>query len=70
MPCPSRWSALLTEKQLRRGVHRSTRELETTIQAYLDTTNKHPQPFRWSKTADDIPDSLAGFCQRISDSGR
>jgi transposase len=64
-----RWFALLTEKQLRRGVHRSTRELETAIREYLDVTNKHPKPFIWSKTADQILDSLARFCQRISDSG-
>lgn len=64
-----RWFALLTEKQLRRGVHRSTRELEDTIRASLTLTNKHPKPFIWSKTADQILDSLARFCQRISDSG-
>ena len=64
-----RWFALLTEKQLRRGVHRSTRELEGAIRAYLDVTNKHPKPFIWSKTADQILDSLARFCKRISDSG-
>jgi transposase len=64
-----RWFALLTEKQLRRGVHRSTRELEDAIRAYLQLTNQHPKPFIWSKTADQILDSLARFCQRISDSG-
>ena len=31
-----RWFALLTERQLRRGVHRSTRELEDAIRAYLE----------------------------------
>ncbi len=64
-----RWFALLTEKQLRRGVHRSSRELEAAIQHYLDETNKHPKPFIWTKTADEILASLARFCKRTSDSG-
>jgi transposase len=64
-----RWFATLTEKQLRRGVHRSTRELETAIHSYLDATNKKPKPFIWTKTADQILESIARFCQRISNSG-
>jgi transposase len=64
-----RFFAALTEKQLRRGVHRSTRELEAAIYHYLDVTNNDPKPFVWTKTADQILASLARFCQRISDSG-
>jgi transposase len=64
-----RWFALLTEKQLRRGVHRSTRELETAIKRYLALTNETPKPFVWTKTADEILESVARFCQRTSDSG-
>ena len=64
-----RWFALLTEKQLRRGVHRSTRELEAAIRRYLDETNHHPNPFIWTKSADDILDNLARFCQRTSETG-
>jgi transposase len=64
-----RWFAALTEKQLRRGVHRSTRQLEAAIYHYLEVTNKEPKPFIWTKTADQILASLARFCQRISDSG-
>ena len=41
-----RFFALLTEKQLRRGVHRSTRELEQAIRHYIDTVNTDPRPFR------------------------
>jgi transposase len=63
-----RWFGLLTEKQLRRGVHRSTRELEAAIRAYLEHHNRHPKPFIWTKTADQILDSLARFCKRISNS--
>jgi len=64
-----RWFALLTERQLRRGVHRSTRALEQAILRYLELTNKHPTPFIWTKTADQILESLARFCQRTSETG-
>ena len=64
-----RWFGLLTERQIRRGAHRSTRELEDAIMAYLSSNNKHPKPFVWTKTADEIFASIARFCQRISNSG-
>jgi hypothetical protein len=64
-----RWFALLTEKQIRRGVHRSTRELETAITHYLQCTNDPPKPFVWTKTANEILDSVARFCRRTSGSG-
>ncbi len=61
-----RWFAALTEKQIRRGACRSTRELETVIKRYLQINNHNPQPFVWTKTADQILDSLARFCLRTS----
>jgi transposase len=64
-----RWFAALTDKQLRRGVHRSTRELEAAIVRYLDVTNARPTPFVWTKTADEILQTVAQFCHRISNSG-
>lgn len=64
-----RWFAALTEKQLRRGVFRSTRELETAIITYLETSNASSKPFVWTKTADQILATLSRFCQRITDSG-
>jgi transposase len=64
-----RWFAALTEKQLRRGVHRSTRELEAAIRRYIDLTNARPKPFVWTKTPDEILASVARFCHRISNSG-
>lgn len=64
-----RWFAALTEKQLRRGVHRSTRELEAAIHRYIEITNARPKPFVWTKTADEILASVARFCHRISNSG-
>ena len=64
-----RWFATLTQKQLRRGVHRSTRALEKSIRSYFRTYNENPKPFRWTKTADEILDSVRRFCLRTSDSG-
>jgi transposase len=64
-----RWFALLTTKQLRRGSHRSTPALERSIRDYLAISNEHPKPFVWTKTADQILESLARFCKRTSDSG-
>jgi transposase len=58
-----RWFAALTEKQLRRGAHRSTRELEDAIRHYLDLNNRDPKPFIWTKTADQILESLGRFCK-------
>ncbi len=64
-----RWFAMLTEKQIRRGIHRSTRELEAAIVDYIRVHNQRPKPFVWTKTADEILASVARFCQRISNSG-
>jgi transposase len=64
-----RWFAELTQKQIRRGVHRSTLELEAAIKEYLRVYSLNPKPFVWAKTADEILASVARFCRRISDSG-
>ena len=57
-----RFFAAITEKQIRRGVHRSTEDLETAIRAYLDAVNADPKPFRWTKSADDILAAIKRFC--------
>jgi transposase len=64
-----RWFALLTERQLRRGVHRSTKELKAAIDNFIEDHNRAPKPFIWHKTADQILDSVARYCERINDSG-
>jgi len=64
-----RWFASLTEKQIRRGSHRRTRELIRAIKSYLDVSNENPKPFVWTRTADEILASVPRSCQRISDSG-
>lgn len=63
-----RWFALLTERQIKRGSHRSTIELERAIRDYLAVYNQNPTPFVWHKTADQIIESVGRFCTRINDS--
>jgi transposase len=64
-----RFIAELTTKWLRRGSHRSVAELEQSIRTWIDTWNDDPKPFVWTKTADQILDSIATYCQRINASG-
>jgi len=62
------WFALLTARQLRRGVFRSTRALEQAIRSYIANSNDNPKPFVWTKSADDILASVERFCQKTSNS--
>tara|TARA_B100001750_G_scaffold125824_1_gene99821 strand:- start:2207 stop:3319 length:1113 start_codon:yes stop_codon:yes gene_type:complete len=62
-----RWFALLTERALKRGVHRSTRQLERAIRDFIDAHNEDPKPFIWTKSADQIIAAVARHCQRTLD---
>jgi transposase len=62
------WFGLITQKQIRRGSFRSTKELEEAIHRYLETYNQNPRPFIWTKTADQIFESLKHYCELINDS--
>lgn len=62
-----RFFALLTEQQIRRGAHRSTKELEAAIQAFINARNADPKPFRWTKSAEDILAAVERFCRRTLD---
>jgi transposase len=63
-----RWFAELTTKKLRRGTHRSVRQLNADIRDWIETWNHNPRPFVRTKTADEILDSTARYCKRINDS--
>lgn len=63
-----RWFAVLTQRQIKRGSHRSTLALEDAIRRYLNEHNASSKPFVWTKNADEILASIARFCKRISDS--
>lgn len=64
-----RWFALLTQRQIKRGAHRSTQALENAIKHYVKFTNENPKPFVWTKTPDEILETIARFCQRTSGPG-
>ena len=59
-----RWFAELTNKRIRRGVFRSVKELESAIREFIDVHNENPKPFVWTRTADQILDSIARYAQR------
>lgn len=61
-----RFFALLTERQIKRGVHRSVTALEAAIAEFIERHNDQPKPFSWIKTADDILASIARFCARTN----
>ncbi len=63
-----RWFAELTTKKLRRGAHRSVRDLNADIRAWIETWNDDPKPYIWTKTADQILESIATYCTRINES--
>jgi transposase len=64
-----RWFGFLTDQLLRRGVHQSVQALEADIRAWVADWNQHPRPFIWTKTAEEILESLARYCRRISGAG-
>jgi transposase len=61
-----RWFGYLTDQKIRRGVHKSVQALEADIRAWIDTWNQNPRPFTWTKTAEEILNSLAEYIARIS----
>jgi transposase len=64
-----RWFAELTNRKLRRSSHRSVAELEADLDAWIAAWNQDPKPFVWTKTTDEILDSLTNYLQRTNDSG-
>jgi transposase len=59
-----RWFGLLTQRQIKRGAHRSVMALKAAIQEFLDAHNEAEKPFVWTKSADDILAGIARFATR------
>jgi transposase len=59
-----RWFAELTTKLLQRGAHRSVGELNADIRTWIKTWNQDPKPYVWTKTSEQILDSIARFCTK------
>jgi transposase len=61
-----RWFASLTDKALRRAVHRNVKELIAGIERYIEVGNANPKPYRWTKSADEIVASITRACARTT----
>ena len=64
-----RWFGFLTDQMIRRGVHKSVQALEKDVRTWIADWNTHPRPFLWTKTAEEILESIARHCRRISGAG-
>ena len=51
-------------RQLRRGVHTSTNQLEADILSFIQRHNENPKPYKWTKSGDEILSSVKRFCQK------
>ncbi len=63
-----RWFAELANRKRRRSSHRSLADFETDVRAWTEAWNDDPKPFAWTRTADEILNSLATYCGRTNDS--
>jgi putative transposase len=64
-----RWFALITQRAIRRGSFRSTKQLVSRIDQFVQNYNKKCRPFLWTATADSILAKLERLCIAISGTG-
>lgn len=64
-----RWFAEITRRMIRRGTYRSVAELEAALHAWIEHWNQNPRPFIWTKTAEEILETIHTYLNRINDSG-
>jgi putative transposase len=64
-----RWFALITQRAIRRGSFRSTKQLIARIDEFVQNYNRNSQPFLWTATADSILAKLQRLCNAISGTG-
>ena len=60
-----RWFGFLTDQLLKRGVHKSVQQLENDVRTWIKNWNDDPKPFTWTKTADEILNSLADYLAKL-----
>jgi hypothetical protein len=65
---PSRLVTAVAQNLHPTGTHRSVRALNADIRAWIETWNDDPRPYVWTKTADQILESIKRYCTRINDS--
>ena len=61
-----RFFAQITERRIRRGAFRSVAELEAAIASYLQTHNRQPRPFVWTKSAELILHKVRKLAERLT----
>lgn len=59
-----RWFGLLTQRQIKRGAHKSVASLKAAIEEFLAAHNEDPKPFVWTKSADEIIAKIGRFATR------
>ena len=59
-----RWFGLLTQRQIKRGAHKSVAALKAAIEEFLAAHNGDPKPFVWTKSADEIIAKIGRFATR------
>jgi hypothetical protein len=55
----------LTDKQLRRGMFRSVKELQESVMTFIEKHNKAPAPYIWTKSATDILEKVKRGRERL-----
>lgn len=61
--------AEVTRDLLQRSDHRSVQALEKDLREWVKTWNENPTPFVWTKTAEEILESLGRLLKRTTDAG-
>lgn len=61
--------AEVTRELLQRSDHRSVQALEKDLRNWVKAWNEDPQPFIWTKTAEEILASIARYLKRINGAG-
>ncbi|MDR7081084.1 transposase/transposase-like protein [Arthrobacter ginsengisoli] len=64
-----RFFGFVTEDLLRRSDHRSVQALEADIRKWVKAWNENPTPFIWTKTAEQILESIGRLLNRTSGAG-
>ena len=53
-----RFFGKITAERIRRGAFKSVLELTEAIHSYIETHNRNPKPYVWTKTSEEIIDKL------------
>ena len=61
-----RWFAEIQRRCLDRGVFCSLEDLVTALREWIKLWNDSARPFKWTKTPDQIIDTICRYCDRIS----